>query len=358
MKSNIFYPSSRDLEEVLGSYLNAKQLQKIMQAKGIFLFNSKKSEAAHLASQFLFSLDELKSLRAKAYASTNRSILSGFHLTSKRAFDMSSIYSELRLKCATKDSDYSLKAIQKETNTETGQVVYRGKLQYRSRKMGRVAFIQVEEREVDFKMSSIDENNWMVEVDGTKSIDGKEVQKLLKTAVKQHDIIVENMELEALTGKKPIDFFDLLAKKGLSSDWSISDIKRITIRKPSSSMDENEEVEDKHLSGIRQAILDGVNLRENPFVKSSEDSFIFTSMTYEFVEKKTGNKLIIRAEFKGNPKIFEVVLERFLRPGQELDEVEDKDYEDVSSTLSAKENFAYRSLFWKNAKEIYDELVG
>ena len=123
-------------------------------------------------------------------------------------------------------------------------------------------------------------------------------------------------------------------------------------------MDENEEVEDKHLSGIRQAILDGVNLRENPFVKSSEDSFIFTSMTYEFVEKKTGNKLIIRAEFKGNPKIFEVVLERFLRPGQELDEVEDKDYEDVSSTLSAKENFAYRSLFWKNAKEIYDELVG
>ena len=189
-------------------------------------------------------------------------------------------------------------------------------------------------------------------------IDGKEVQKILKKAVKQHDISVENMELEALSGKKPIDFFDQLAQKGMSKDWTIDDIKRITIRKPASeNTEDGEEVEDKHLSGIKQAILDGVNLRENPFVKSSEGSFIFTSMTYVFLEKNTGNKLVIRAEFKGNPKIFEVVLEQFLSSGQEVGEEGDGEFEDIYSSLSSKDNWAYRSMFWKNAKEIYDSLL-
>lgn len=356
---DIHYPSARDLEEVMSSYLNSRQILSILQSKGIFVFNAKKSELAKLASSYLYSFEELKAIRSKAYSSSNKSILSGFHLTSKKPFDMNAIYNELRDGySANTTSDYSLKAIHKETSSNDGMPIYRGRLHYRSKKMGRLAFIQVEERDVDFRMISVDENNWMVEVDGTKSIDGKEVQKILIKAVKQHDISVENMELAALTGKKPIDFFDQLAQKGMSDAWSIDDIKRITIRKPSSEDSEDgEEMEDKHLSGIKQAILDGVNLRENPFVKSSEGSFIFTSMTYVFLEKNTGNKLVIRAEFKGSPKIFEVVLEQFLRPDQEIGETSDDDPEDVSSSLSSKDNWAYRSMFWKNAKEIYDSLL-
>ena len=356
---DIHYSSARDLEEVMLSYLNSKQLLKLLQSKGIFVFNAKKSELAKLAASYLYCSDELTAIRRKAYSSSSKSILSGFHLTSKKPFDMNAIYNELRDGFSVNAaSDYSLKAIHKETGSKDGKPIYRGELHYRSKKMGRLAFIQVEERDVDFRMISVDENNWLVEVDGTKSIDGKEVQKILKKAVKQHDISVENMELEALSGKKPIDFFDQLAQKGMSKDWTIDDIKRITIRKPASeNTEDGEEVEDKHLSGIKQAILDGVNLRENPFVKSSEGSFIFTSMTYVFLEKNTGNKLVIRAEFKGNPKIFEVVLEQFLSSGQEVGEEGDGEFEDIYSSLSSKDNWAYRSMFWKNAKEIYDSLL-
>lgn len=358
LTEDIHYPSARDLEEVLSSYLNSRQLLKLLQSKGIFVFNAKKSELAKLASSYLYSYEELKTIRNKAYSSSSKSILSGFHLTSKKPFDMNAIYNDLREGYSVNTaSDYSLKAIQKESSPKEGIPIYRGQLHYRSKKMGRLAFIQVEERDVDFRMIAVDENNWLVEVDGTKSIDGKEVQKILKKAVKQHDISIENMELEALTGKKPIDFFDQLAQKGMSDEWSIDDIKRITIRKPTSENSEDgEEVEDKHLSGIKQAILDGVNLRENPFVKSSEGSFIFTSMTYVFLEKKTGCKLVIRAEFKGSPKIFEVVLEQFLRPDQEIGEDSEGEPE-IASSLSSKDNWAYRSMFWKNAKEIYDSLL-
>lgn len=356
LNTDIHYPSARDLEEVLRSYLSGKQLQLLMQTKGIFIFNTKKSDMAHLASTFLYSFEELKVMRNKAYSISNNCILTGFCLTSKKSFDVNAIYNELREGYSSKlNSDYSLMAIHKETTSEDKKVVYRGRLKYRSKKIGRIAFINVEEREVDFRMIPVEDNKCFVEVDGTKSVDGKEVQKILKSAVKQRDIIMDYMELEALTGKKPIEFFDQLAQKGMSDEWSISDIKRITIRKPS-TLDSDEEVEDKHLTGIRQAILDGVNLRENPFVKSSEGSFIFTSMTYVFTEKRTGDKLVIRAEFKGNPKIFEVVLEQYLKPNQELGTEED-DFQDVASTLAPKKNLEYRSLFWNNAKVIYDGLI-
>lgn len=357
MNFDIHFPSPRDLEEVLRSYLNGRQLQLMMQSKGIFVFNSKKSELAHLASNYLYSYVELKAMRNKAYSISNSCILTGFRLTSKKSFDINAIYNELRegYSC-NPNSDYSLKAIHREKTSGKDEVVYRGRLLYRSKKMGRIAFIQVEEREVEFKMISVDDKNCFVEVDGTKSIDGKEVQKILSSAIKQRDITIDNIELDALTGKKPISFFDQIAQEGMPKEWSISDIKRITIRKPNSSDADDEEVEDEHLSGIKQAILDGVNLRENSFVKSSEGSFIFTSMTYVFTENKTGNKLVIKAEFKGNPKIFEVVLEQFLRPEQELGDDED-DLQEVASTLTPKENLAYRSMFWNNAKIIYDKLI-
>ena len=77
---DIHYPSARDLEEVMLSYLNSKQLLKLLQSKGIFVFNAKKSELAKLAASYLYSSDELTAIRRKAYSSSSKSILSGFIL--------------------------------------------------------------------------------------------------------------------------------------------------------------------------------------------------------------------------------------------------------------------------------------
>ena len=58
----------------------------------------------------------------------------------------------------------------------------------------------------------------------------------------------------------------------------------------------------------------------------------------------------LRAEFKGNPKIFEVSLGSFSKKetAQSVDDTVD---------LTDDQNYHYRTLFWNNAKKIYKDLV-
>ena len=97
--------------------------------------------------------------------------------------------------------------------------------------------------------------------------------------------------------------------------------------------------------------MEGKNLRENKFVKQAEDSgYAFTSMTYVFAGK--AKKIKLRAEFKRNPKIFEVCLENYMEPAIG----EKEKYEDAMSSLDEADNIAIRSVFWNNAKKVFKSI--
>ena len=83
----------------------------------------------------------------------------------------------------------------------------------------------------------------------------------------------------------------------------------------------------------------------------AEDSgYAFTSMTYVFAGK--AKKIKLRAEFKRNPKIFEVCLENYMEPAIG----EKEKYEDAMSSLDEADNIAIRSVFWNNAKKVYKSI--
>ena len=73
-------------------------------------------------------------------------------------------------------------------------------------------------------------------------------------------------------------------------------------------------------------------------------------MTYVF--GKRDKKIKLRAEFKRNPKIFEVCLEGYYEPS----ETEAGKYEDTMSSLADVENIGLRSTFWNNAKKVFREI--
>ena len=101
---------------------------------------------------------------------------------------------------------------------------------------------------------------------------------------------------------------------------------------------------------LRQAILDGKNLREDAFVKQFESAgCIFTAMTFEFHHKTEPEVIHIRAEFKGNPKIFEVSIVNTY-------EIKGPEAKPEISVISKNKNFELRSLFWNNAKKIFSEV--
>jgi hypothetical protein len=150
-----------------------------------------------------------------------------------------------------------------------------------------------------------------------------------------------------LTSIQTVAFFDTLATRGMGKDWHFTKVKHLIFRKGD---DDEEEAGKSELSGITQAILDGNDLRDNPFVKQSEESgYRFTAMTYEFEHKKEPHILQIRAEFKGRPKVFEVELKSSKKRVGKEENLED-------CPLKDEEEMKICADFWTNAKKVFDEL--
>ncbi len=173
----------------------------------------------------------------------------------------------------------------------------------------------------------------------------------------QHDLVkIELLEQDILSAPQTIHFFDDLAKKGLGAAWRLVDVKQLTFKKDKKEKgelveneEEEETIEDIEDTGITQAILEGKNLRENPFVKQLENSgYRFTAMTYEYEHKKESLFIQIKAEFKGRPKVFEVGV---------VNSEKNTHIGKVPNTLTPKQNMEFRSIFWNEAKIIFDNLI-
>lgn len=359
----ITYPSPRDLELILADSVKKGDLMAFLRKRGIFFFNTSMETLAKQVSIMYWDYDSLEELRGMAYRTSNKKVLSGFSLMSSSEFALNDIYDGLRMSGELKEDGYTLNSITKKKSSS--EVIYGGTLSYVKKSAGRMEFIRTEVREVSFEMRQINPNEWQVEVDGGKSNDGKVVYGLLERIAKKQDVSINMLRIDRLTKASTISFFDQLAKIGLPKEWIIEDISRITLkRNPGTKDDMNleieeedddiEEVNKEDLSGITQAILEGKNLREQDFVRRAEVSgYAFTSMTYTFYRAETNAKVKLRAEFKGNPKIFEVGLESYLIPANEG---EDR-FEDSISSLSDSDNMSLRSIFWNNAQSLYYSLL-
>lgn len=359
-KQTILYPTSRDLRTILTDAVKRSDLSTFLRKKGVFFFNATTDDLCAKVSEMLLSYDDLQDLRAMAYRTVNKQILSGFTLISDLEFDLTSIYNDIRQKGEIKKDGYKLECINEKDIPSVGKV-YEGSIKYIKTSAGRVEFIRHEERDVSFVMKRIDEKSWQVEVDGGSSNDGKAVSVMLDCLIKGKDIKLDSLLLDYLSRADTVTFFDKLAKEGLGADWNIEDVEKITLKHHAGTFDDNEEITagdeeeeivTEQLTGIAQAILEGKNLRENKFVRQAENSgYAFTSMTYVF--GKRDKKIKLRAEFKRNPKIFEVCLEGYYEPS----ETEAGKYEDTMSSLADVENISLRSTFWNNAKKVFREIL-
>lgn len=349
------YPVPQDLEYVILNSLRKTDLLLFLQKHGVFIFNATKEEIAKETVKFLFDAAALEELRNLAYRTVNHKILSGFSLISNKPFELDSIYNDVRRNGILKSEGYKLNTISK-INT-TSDVYFEGTLSYTKKSIGRINFIREEEREAIFKMTKISDIEWKIEVDGAKSNDGKTVFTMLDRIAKKYGFSLKSMRIDLLTNTQTILFFDRLAKEALNKRWQIEDIGRIFIKREAGTKpneEDEQEIGKEELSGITNAILEGKNLREHQFVRNAElAGYAFTSMTYIFVNKESDEKIKIRAEFKGNPKIFEVALESYENPNYMLEEGEDYNL----SKLDDEVNIQIRSEFWNNAQSIYYEII-
>lgn len=355
------YPQPYDIQEVLNiQTVTRESIDIFCQSRGIFFINAPRINVAKELSFFSYEHSDLDEIRNNAYQSSNTQALSGFIINSKNnEFDIENLYENLRLHGQLKGKGYSLSALEKKN--EGGQAVFKGEIEYKKHKSGKVELLQDETRETEFYIHQLEDKSWQVEVDGSSSADGKEVLKLMKAMIRETSAEIDTLEIKNLKRENIITFFDRLATEGFEKNWTLVDIKELTFKRVKNKseiedyedeLDDNdgdlENVDEKNLDGISQAILQGRNLRENSFVKQAEENgCVFTAMSYEFENTKEAKVLNIRAEFKGSPKIFEVSV---LNVGSiEGDKGNRRRYYNPEPDYKLK----ISSIFWNNAKNIY-----
>lgn len=351
MNSNI-YPSAYDLREYCMFFLKRSSLNRFAQSEGIFLVNASSEDIADTLSHVIMERKKIEMLREEAYQTSSSCSMSGFNVINSKDFSLSEVYSELRDgRTDFGTSGYRLGTLKKEV-TEGGKEVYYGSLDYEKKRPGRIEFMDTDQGYSEFTMFETEEGKWQIEVNGSKPNDGREVRKLFEQILKikgEKNAKISTLEIDDLSAPQTIAFFDRLMPCGLGEDWTFQDVKQLTFKRGKEDVEESEdeEISDTDLMGIKQAILEGKNLRDADFVKKFEQQgCMFTAMTFEYIHNTLPKTVRIHAEFKGNPKIFEVSLVKYFEtvgPEAKMEAV----------SIPKEENLKLQSLFWNNARNIF-----
>lgn len=351
MAEDYEYPSRYEIQQTLEEFCKRWFLDEFAQSRGVFITNVTQENLAEFLSSLFFDNEDLEQIRKAALQIHTQNTLSGFQVTSpEEGLDLVSLLDQERGTIVDAKSQMKLKnIIEKQENNKT---VYHGTIEYQQIKPGRVQFLQGSERSFDFYIHKVSEGNWQILVDCSRSNDSRLMENWIrKQAPRETELRIINQD--KLTTSQTIQFFDELGKRGEGSDWTFTQVKRIVLRKETNSGEEDEErveTETSVLSGITQAILEGNELRNNPFVKQSEEGgYRFTAMTYQYEHKRQPFTKKIRAEFKKKPKVFEVALENYSRRTGLEERLE-------GEKLTSSERIQLLSQFWQQAKTLFEEL--
>ena len=350
MEPSLNYPVQYELLEVFHEFCHKKFVTDFCGRKGIYITNATLEEQADFLSGLYYEHEELELIRNAALGVHTKTTLSGFWLQSEDAkYDL--IY-EL--------GKYVNEIVDETLHMKLGAITgddlmgYKGTVHYQQNQPGRLLFLQGTPRDFDFYIKKKETGKWEIMIDGERSNDSKVMQKWLDKKIPREANIV-TIDQDELSTKQTVNFFDQLSARGISSEWKFSQVKRIVLRRENIENDDgngDETIIEQQsvLTGISQAILEGSDLRSNPFVKTCEDGgYRFTAMNYEYEHSNHPYVMEVRAEFKGRPKIFEVALENYYRRTG-LDERLEFDL------LSQANKMGLLSRFYSEAKILFDDL--
>ena len=340
------YPNRYEIGQAL-EFAKRTFVDPFAQSRGIFITKATLQELAEHLSGFYYDHEDVEEIREAAYNRYDHSTLAGFIIKSEsNEFDPGVLFDDLRGSGSLPEG-MTLGPI---TSSESeGRRIIRSKLDYVKKRPGRIEFLQEDQRSFDFTMEEQGDGEWKVMIDCNSSTDSKVLEEVI-TRNTRKETRIEKLDQDKLTSSQTIRFFDELAKEGINIDqWSFVEVRQLVFRRGNN--EEEEEVEESQLSGITQAILDGRNLRQNSFVKQSEEQgYRFTAMTYEYEHKTEPYVIEISAEFKGRPKVFEVSIKSY----KSREGVDDEKHE---ATLSAKYKTQIRTKFWTKANVIFNQLL-
>lgn len=357
------YPSNYEIKEILSHITNRTWLNEFAQDRGVFIANVTQEELASELANLFYDDEDLEAIRSEAYEVVHSHTLTAFVIGSNNpSFDMSVTYENIRLN-EKLEKGVKLDPLRK-LHKKGEDPLYKGSIEYTKKKPGKMEFLEDGKFSFDFYLKKVRSGFWQVEVECSKSSDIKELKKIINDNLPVDGHSIDYIDEELLNKENSILFFDQLCSSGLDSNWRFSEVEHISIKKDTlgTKVNKNEDdvLDDEEtkinsavndaLTGINKAILEGKDIRDDDFIKDCETKgFRFTAMTYQFEHISQPYIISLTAEFKGRPRVFEIEVKN-------VTEVVGSSATKTLGTLTLDENRLVRSLFWNNAKLVYDKL--
>ena len=170
---------------------------------------------------------------------------------------------------------------------------------------GRNRLLEQEKRFLKLNIRKKSPTEVVVDVRQQSSIDSKNaVAFIQKIAKAENGFQVKHINLELLTSKNKVEFFDRISEYAFEL-WQLKTITGITVKQGLSDEDEDEEIviedgeDTSALTGISQAVLNGSGLRSNEFVQQSiEKGYYISAMKYRFEHRIETTEFAVCLHFK------------------------------------------------------------
>ncbi len=277
-------------------------LKYYLRRKGIVFTGSNSKELAEHVYTIFFGANEIEELRNLMVNDGNyeKSVL--LKLDVKVCDDedvIDVLIDEINKQKSIKSDEYIIEQPIKLDNVACVQFSYERKL------LGRNKLLEQETRYLKLNIRKMSETQVLLDIRQQSSIDSKNaigfIEKLSQSG---GGIKIRHINLEMLTTKNKVEFFDRIAAYGFSL-WQLKTITGITVKRGlfEDDEDETEVVEDDEasstLTGISQAVLNGNGLRANEFVQNSiKSGYYITAMKYRYEHKMDSTEFAIVLSFK------------------------------------------------------------
>ena len=309
------YPEKASPKEVFSSNFSATALKRLCKANGIFLLSSDKELLIKDAHLFYWGFNEINQI--SNYIDDEKNYKKSFRLkisceqSAPEASSFDDFYNALTVYRNSLAGNNGITFDSYNLFTQNDAKILIGEISYKKRKPGKVELLREVTQRFSFAAQESSDGNLIIDFIFNDRGDVNVAKRMISTAIAPSDTLKEPVQisLKSLSISERVGLFDRFFRYTFES-WRIGTIQSIKISDAQdefSDEEEQEELEESILSGIKSALLSGTGLRSNPIVIQAVDKgYFFPKATIMFEHKRDAEKILVDFAFNSDELLLEI----------------------------------------------------
>ncbi|MEK4825166.1 hypothetical protein NSS71_11455 [Niallia sp. FSL W8-0951] len=291
------YPYRSHLRRVLNKHVTTRDVKSFLKEKGILVHAFRKEDLSRIGADYYYSMANIVDLKEKIDSPTNYKKTSRINIPTNQVDELKSTLTSLTGQKLDNDEDTRVTVLSNPDGT------WMFEIDYTEYKPSLINLLDVTNRKITVNVNEQGEST-SLDFSLLTPHDYKKVTEVIKQVHKNSDDFSFNfseISLSNLTKKKRISLFDNFFNYKHES-WSLVEITKLKVKRDKNDEEETDISKDQ-LAGINSALLDGKNLIENNFVKSTlKNGFYFSMATMKFENQSTPEFIELVIDFKSRPE--------------------------------------------------------